>query len=66
MDSDPADESAWERKGLILFLNVQFAPVNRLDWMRNLVVNPKRCDMNVRVKRLINGNFPGSQKVKEM
>lgn len=55
MDSDPVDESAWERKGLIRFLNVQFAPVNRLDWMRNVVVNPKRCDMNVRVKRLING-----------
>jgi len=55
MNSDPVDESALARKGLILFLSVQFAPVNRLDWLWNPVVNPGMVEVNVRVKRLING-----------
>ena len=33
VDSDPVDESDLEGKGPILFLNGQFVPVNRLDWM---------------------------------
>ena len=31
--TDSVDKSDLERKGPILFLNVQFAPVNRLDLM---------------------------------
>ena len=57
MNIDPVDESALARKGLILFLSVQFAPINRLDWLWNPVVNPRMVEVNVRVKRLINGEW---------